>query len=204
MVEPEASERRRAAALAGHTGDAPTARAATRDAAPVVRIAGLRSLARLGHLDDDTLIAALDDGEPSVRVAALELAASRPTPTLDHLLDDPDPRVVEAAAWACGERPDPSAALIAKLATIAGDHDDPLARESAVAALGALGDDRGLPAVLAATEDKPAVRRRAVVALAAFDGPAVDAAWERARHDRDRQVRDAVDELLGPVDPGEA
>jgi hypothetical protein len=39
-----------------------------------------------------------------------------------------------------------------------------------------------------------------VLALAAFEGPEVDAAWERARTDRDRQVRDAVDELLGPAD----
>jgi hypothetical protein len=54
--------------------------------------------------------------------------------------------------------------------------------------------------VLEATTDKPAVRRRAVLALAAFEGPEVDAAWERARTDRDRQVRDAVDELLGPAD----
>jgi HEAT repeat protein len=71
-------------------------------------------------------------------------------------------------------------------------------REAAVAAIGAIGDELGLPAVLKATTDKPAVRRRAVLALAAFDGPEVDAAWERARSDRDRQVRDAVDELLGP------
>ena len=38
--------------------------------------------------------------------------------------------------------------------------DDPLVREAAVAALGALGDEQGLPAVLAATTDKPADVRR--------------------------------------------
>ena len=76
-------------------------------------------------------------------------------------------------------------------------------REAAVAAIGAIGDELGLPAVLKATTDKPAVRRRAVLALAAFDGPEVDAAWERARSDRDRQVRDAVDELLGPSEERE-
>ena len=54
--------------------------------------------------------------------------------------------------------------------------------------------------MLAATHDKPAVRRRAVIALVSFEGPDVDAAWDRARTDRDRQVRDAVEELLGPAD----
>ncbi len=70
-----------------------------------------------------------------------------------------------------------------------------------MAALGAIGDEGGKAAVLAATRDKPAVRRRAVVALAAFDGPDVDDALDRARRDRDRQVRDAVDELSGPAEP---
>jgi len=65
-----------------------------------------------------------------------------------------------------------------------------------VAALGALGDPTGLSAVLAATTDKPAVRRRAVLALAAFDGPEVEAALRRALGDRDRQVRQAAEDLL--------
>jgi HEAT repeat protein len=50
--------------------------------------------------------------------------------------------------------------------------------------------------VLAATADKPAVRRRAVIALAPFDGPEVEAALRRACHDRDRQVRQAAEDLL--------
>ena len=79
------------------------------------------------------------------------------------------------------------AALIS-LATGAGAGDDPLVREAAVAALGAIGDDRGLDAILAATEDRPAVRRRAVLALAPFLDPGhpraaeVTAALDRARH----------------------
>ena len=48
---------------------------------------------------------------------------------------------------------------------------DPLVRESSVAALGAIGDDRGLDAILGATTDKPAIRRRAVLALAPFLDP---------------------------------
>ena len=200
MSSPDAAARRTDAALSGHRGDRSTARAAIDDEAPSVRIAGLRSLDRLDDLDEVALATALTDSVASVRIAALELAATRAAPPVEALLDDPDPMVVESAAWALGERAAPSAATIDRLAAIAGDHEDPLAREAAVAALGAIGDDRGLPAILTATADKPAVRRRAIVALAAFEGPEVDAAWARARTDRDRQVRDAVDELLGPED----
>jgi HEAT repeat protein len=77
-------------------------------------------------------------------------------------------------------------------------HADPLAREAAVAALGALGDPAGRGAVLTACGDVATVRRRAVLALAAFDGPAVEAALKRARADRDWQVRQAAEDLLGP------
>ena len=65
-----------------------------------------------------------------------------------------------------------------------------------MAALGAVGDRRGLAAILAATGDRPAVRRRAVLALAPFEGPEVDQALERARLDRDWQVRQAAEDLL--------
>ncbi|MEM9519627.1 MAG: HEAT repeat domain-containing protein [Actinomycetota bacterium] len=191
-------QRRRAAASAGFTGNIDVARGAVTDDAPAVRIAALRSLDRLGRLDDETLRRGLADTDTEVRVASLELAAPRHSPEIVHLLGDPVAAVVEQAAWACGEREHAAHKPIPELSALAVDHDDPLVREAAVAALGALGD--GLPAVLAATTDKPAVRRRAVLALAAFEGPEVDAAWERARRDHDRQVRDAVDELLGPVD----
>jgi len=77
-----------------------------------------------------------------------------------------------------------------------GGHDDPLCREAAVAALGAIGDRAGLPAVLAALDDKPAIRRRAAVALAAFEGPEVDAALKRCLDDRDWQVRQVAEDLL--------
>jgi len=81
---------------------------------------------------------------------------------------------------------------------VAGGHDEPLCREAAVAALGAVGDARGLPAILdAAANDRPAVRRRSVVALAAFDGPDVEAALQAALNDRDWQVRQAAEDLLG-------
>ncbi len=189
-------ERRRAAAIAGHVGDVATAAAALADPQADVRIAGLRSLARLEELDEHALVRALADPAPEVRIAALELAARQAEPDLRAGLDDAEPMVVEAAAWALGERSDLGA--VARLSEIATSHDEPLAREAAVAALGAIGDPSGLSAILAATRDKPAIRRRAIVCLAPFEGPEVDAAFARARSDRDRQVRDAVDELLGP------
>ena len=68
----------------------------------------------------------------------------------------------------------------------------------AVAALGAIGDRSGLPAILAGLEDKPQIRRRAArFALAAFDGPEPDAALRRCLKDLDWQVRQAAEDLLG-------
>ena len=107
--------------------------------------------------------------------------------------------MVEAAAWAVGELGDDAidAGAVTALATTVVDHRDTLAREAAVAALGALGDPAALPVILAACADKPAVRRRAVLALAPFDGPEVDAAIEHALEDRDWQVRQAAEDLRG-------
>ena len=82
------------------------------------------------------------------------------------------------------------------LATTATDHDDARCREAAVAALGAIGDPAGLPAVLGALHDTPTVRRRATVALAGFDDPRVTPALRAATEDRDWQVRQAAGELL--------
>ena len=91
------------------------------------------------------------------------------------------PSVVEVAAFACGEQgeavgPD----IVARLAELATGHEDALVREAAVAALGAIGAPAGLGAI----------------ALAPFDGPEVQAALERARSDRDWQVRQAAEDLL--------
>ena len=200
LGDANAAERRRRAAIAGFTDDTETARAAATDPNERVREAGVRSLVRLAALATHDLTAALNDHHPRVRLAALEVAAHRAEPPIAHHLNDPDPRVVEQAAWACGERDHQTGSeVIGPLCDLTQHHDDPLVREAAVAALGALGHPNGLTAILHATTDKPAVRRRAVLALAAFSGPEVNAAWERARHDRDRQVRDAVDELLGPA-----
>ncbi len=192
-----AAERRRAA-LAGHEGDTDLARSLLGHDDPTVVATALGALARLGALDADDLRAGLADPRPAVRRRAAEEAAAHPdldVPLAD-LLDDPDATVVEVAAWACGER-HPTPRVIDRLAELATGHDDALVREAAVAALGSLGRPEGLPAVLAATRDRATVRRRAVLALAPFDGPEVDAALRTALGDRDWQVRQAAEDLLG-------
>lgn len=174
------------------------ARAAVDDPDAAVRIAALGALERLSALDAPTVARALADDDVTVRRRAAELAATHRDVSLTAALADPEADVVEMAAWACGEREQADADILDTLSRLAVDHADPLVREAAVAALGAIGDERGLAAILAATGDKPAVRRRAVIALAPFDGPEVDAALARAVDDRDRQVRQAAEDLLAP------
>lgn len=197
----EVVARRRRVAAAGHTGDVAIARGAIGDPAPAVRATALGALARLGRLDDADLRTAMGDPAPTVRRRAAELTATRPSlaGALLALLDDPDARVVEAACFAFGELGADvgGGPAVPALGAVAGGHRDPLCREAAVAALGAIGDPDGLPAILAATSDRPAVRRRAVLALAPFDGPEVDAALQAALADRDWQVRQAAEDLTG-------
>ena len=195
----DAAERRRLVVIAGHRGDDHAARAALDDGDADVRASALGALARCDTLTAQDLETAMADASPVVRRRAATLAAGHNDAALLPLLSDGDPSVVEVAAWACGERPDENAerpALITALIELAGSHDDPLCRESAVAALGALEAEEGLPAILAACSDKPAIRRRAVLALAPFDGPEVDAALQVALTDRDWQTRQAAEDLL--------
>ena len=190
-------ERRRKAAVAGHRGDAATARALLDDADAGVRATALGALARAGALQAADLQRALADVDAGVRRRACEEAVGIEQVDLLPSLADADPSVVEAAAWALGERGPSAAGAVDELVSVARQHDDPLCREAAVAALGAVGDPRGLATVLAAASgDRPTVRRRAVVALAAFDGPDVDAALRAALEDRDWQVRQAAEDLL--------
>lgn len=158
--------------------------------------------------------AAAADPDAGVRRRAAELAPAlrarrrAPDPGTDvvliGLLGDRDVTVVEGAAWALGEQGEAAPPdAVAALAAVATGHDDALAREAAVAALGAIGDPAGLDAILAACTDKPAVRRRAVLALAPFDGDAVERAIDAALADRDWQVRQAAEDLrtAGRPDP---
>ncbi len=188
--------RRTAAAVAGHLGDEAAARAGLGDPSPAVRATALSALARMERATTDDVRAALADGDPAVRRRALEVAV--PFADVDlvgMLLHDDDDLVVETAAWALGERGGDDEA-VAALSVVATSHDEALCREAAAAALGAIGDPAGLPALLAATRDKPAVRRRAVIALAPFEGEEVTEALQRALTDRDWQVRQAAEDLL--------
>ncbi|HVM54924.1 MAG TPA: HEAT repeat domain-containing protein [Acidimicrobiales bacterium] len=177
---------------AGHSGDEGAARAVLAHGDPEVRAAALQALHRMGRVTDADVARALRDDDPGVRRRALAVAVPGEIDLLP-LLEDRDPSVVEQAAWALGEREDRRAVdgLVRAAA-----HPDPLVREAAVAALGAIQDERGLGAILAGTDDRPAIRRRAVLALAGFEGPAVDAALARAADDRDWQVRDAAQVIL--------
>jgi HEAT repeat protein len=202
----ETVARQRRAALAGYGGDIATARELLQDVDANVRATALGALRRLDALTKEDLLDASSDPDPIVRRRACTESTTwngsvgdpidaEVASAVALLLDDDDISVVEIAAWACGERPPASHATIARLSEIATTHDDALCRESAVAALGALGDPSGLPAILSATTDKATVRRRAVIALAPFEGAEVDAAIELATTDRDWQVRQAAEDL---------
>lgn len=190
-----ARDRRVAVVLAGHRGDAATARAHLDDADADVRAAALGALERAEALTDADVAGALGDPSPIVRRRACEAAGQRRDVSLRAVLDDTDPTVVEVAAWACGEQEVVDDSVLDRLIDLATTHPEPLVREASAAALGAIGDARGLPAIIQACADKPAVRRRAVLALAPFEGPEVDAAIERALADRDWQVRQAAEDL---------
>jgi HEAT repeat protein len=196
----------RTVAVAGHTGDVDGARAGLGSDTPAVRAAALGALERLGVLDAAQITASVADTDPTVRRRAVTIAARHRDVELLGALSDPDASVVEVAAWACGERDEVTGEVLDRLIVLATDaKGDVLVRESSVAALGAIGDDRGLDAILAATTDKPAIRRRAVLALAPFLDPdhpratEVDAALQRALADRDWQVRQAAEDLV-PTD----
>jgi HEAT repeat protein len=190
------ARRRRSVAIAGRAGDEETVRAGLRDPEPAVRAAALSALARGGWAQERDGAAASRDSSAAVRARACELAAAVPGVELARLLDDDADAVVEAAAFGLGEAGDGGDLALDALARVATGHRDALCRESAVAALGAIGDQRSLPAILAALSDRPAVRRRATISLAPFEGPEVAAALARSLEDRDWQVRQAAEELL--------
>ena len=188
-------------AMAGHEGgDAAVAiaRAALADADPVARELALGALSRAGALRAGDLTAALSDPSAAVRRRAATMAGTHRDVPLLGALADADATVVEAAAWAAGEHEVVSDEVLERLVTLAVDAHDPLVREASVAAPGAIGDERGLPAILHGCTDKPAIRRRAVLALAPFDGPEVLAALAAAAEDRDWQVRQAADDIRPP------
>jgi hypothetical protein len=203
---PPGNPSRTEVAIAGFRGDTATATRGLAAAGPGVRAGALTALLRCGALDASTVTLALADASTTVVRRAIEILAHAfpDDAALDarllELLTSANDVLVEVTAWALGERHQESESALAErvagaLSQVVLDHGEPLAREAAVAALGSVGHQSGLAAVLHATADKATVRRRAVIALAAFEGPDVDAALARARSDRDWQVRQAAEDL---------
>lgn len=192
-------DERRQIARAGHAGDAERARAALRHHDPVVRQLALGAVNRCAALTDDDLRDGLDDPDVGVRrraAAFVATSAGDADPLLTIALRDSDASVVEIAAWASGEREQVSDAILHRLIDLATQSDEALVREAAVAALGAIGDERGLPAILHGCTDKPAIRRRAALALAPFDTPEAIAALRTALKDHDWQVRQSAEDVI--------
>ena len=162
---------------------------------PDVRATALRVLDNEGKLEKGILERSLSDSAFKVRNAiAYLISRNRDIPAMKFLLDE-DAEIVEIACWGIGERGDASAEVLDVLQSITESHSDSLCRESAVAALGALGNRDALGSILKAVEDIATVRRRAVLALAPFDGPEVELAITNALDDRDWQVRQAAEDI---------
>ena len=176
-------------------GDLSLARELCGDGDPRVRASSVAVLSENDALDESLIALGLSDPHPLVRMAVARAAAQNSSISVLELLSDEDSSVVEIACWAAGEQTEHNDSLIEALSAIALEHKDALCRESAVAALGALGDVRGLESILEATQDIATVRRRAVIALAPFEGQAVTDALQLALSDRDWQVRQAAEDL---------
>ena len=185
---------------AGFSGNEAVARAGLTHENEDVRSSALRALHKMSLLNSGELKKALTDSSATVRRTAVELAALFADVNIASLINDSDVFVCEMTAWSLGEREHPTDEEIETLITATLTHAEMVVREAAAAALGSLGDARGLPAILSACSDKPAVRRRAVLALAPFEGPEVDAALHAALEDNDWQVRQNAEILLHPRD----
>lgn len=185
---------------AGFSGNSEFARNNLSHADAEVRSSALRALHRIGNLTSQEVATALNDNSWEVRRTAAELSVQFLDVHVHHLLNDPDVYVAEMTAWSLGERTSISDDEMSALITNTTQHDEAVVREACAAALGSIGDERGLPAILAACSDKPAVRRRAVLALAPFEGDLVDAALQQALEDNDWQVRQNAEVLLHPRD----
>lgn len=162
------------------------------------RLAASACAPRAAELAAD-LAPLVSDPDALVRAEVVEVLGGAGSPALQLLEGvafDPDSRVIEALATSYGEIADPS--TIDWLEEQALSHEDRMVREAAVAALGAIGDERSLDTLLlAVTTGPPQVRRRAVVALTVFDGPRVEEAIRAAATDRNPMVREAAQMVVG-------
>ncbi|MFV0316700.1 MAG: HEAT repeat domain-containing protein [Microthrixaceae bacterium] len=203
---------------AGHRGDAAAIRPELASGNPEHRVAALGALARIGSLHAGEFALAAHDPDPKVRSRAATIAPKAFAPgeelpiiELTRLLGDPEWSVAEAATWALGElttaepgslRSAAATDAVDALVRMTTAHVDALCREAAVAALGSIGVDSGLDAVLTACGDRANVRRRAVLALAAFDDPRASQMLAELTGDRDLQVSQAAEDLLA-IERGE-
>ena len=187
-----AAHRRRAVALAGHTGDEAVALAVPlADPDPAVRATALGALERLGILADAEVMAALGDPEAGVRRRAAEVAARHPLVSLVGALDDhPTRAVVEVAAWAGGEQAELGALGRASsgLGCARGSPITPTrscarrpSRRSGPSAIRP-GSRRSSPPV---PTSPPSAAAPSSPSPHSGHGPDVDAALARARNDRD-------------------
>ena len=163
---------------------------------PHVRSLALSGLHKVGALTVRHIALAATDPERGVRHQLARIGAVDGRIDLCRLVDDIDYAVAETAAWSIGERKSVGEAELQVLITNAGGNPHPLVRESCVAALGSIGDQRGLPVILHACSDKPAVRRRAILSLAPFSGEDVERTLRAALDDRDWLVRQTAEDLL--------
>lgn len=194
-TSPEEQRRRIKAIACGFRNDEPGARDFLTDDSAKVRAAALGALGRMQRATVEDIASALGDRAPEVRRIACELSTIFSTVNRIGLLEDVDVRVVEACAFALGECEDHESTPA--LMRVARDHADPLCREAAVAALGAIGDDLSRTTLIEALGDIAQIRRRALIALSSFEGDDVELAMQGCLTDRDWQVRQAAEDLLG-------
>lgn len=152
------------------------------------------------HLFDQVVDLLLTDPESTVRrecAEVLGLSGRSDVDALAQALQDDVAEVREAAANALGElAAAESVGLLIEHAT--NDDEDKLVREAAVAALGAIGDDRAVPALLTLLSGgPPQIRRRCVPSLSVFDGEHIESALREAGRDRNPMVREAAEMIVG-------
>ncbi len=172
LSEMNAEARVDAARRLGRLGDAeavPALRRATEDARPDVRTEAARALGRLGHPDAiDSLAALLDGREWQQRRAAAEaigrIGDARGVRPLIEALGDSSPSVALVAASALVKIGEPSIGPLIELLDEQELDEDKL--RHATYALGELGDDRAVEALLEQLAGRESRRIKAAIAEA--------------------------------------
>ncbi len=181
--------------LASYRGDEDIVRQFYESGDPELRATALSALVNMKKATKDDAERAVADASPVVRRKACELAPLLPGANYRVLLSSPEEMVVEAACFAIGETRDHGA--VPDLMTVASAHKEALCRESAVAALGAIGDKKAIPQLIKRLDDSAAIRRRAVLALSVFiDDEAAVTAIGSMLDDKDWQVRQIAESIL--------